>query len=439
MSRGGQFTLASGDVLRLDTNGRADEDNADDPTPKPSCVLNSTEEVRANTNYNGVTVFLRSDGDATFALAGGCDVDIRFGGDIDAFMLTVVVEAGEASATKSYSFVAGVFSEVLPTEFLLPPEAKMGEAAYTVAIGAGASLRPFSDVNDLSSGGGSPGILSLGMDATAGFATDNAFFSLTLTAALRGGGDETRAVRVQSAVRLIGDGELLEIDRYESEVGAYLPVLLNSDWGLSIWHNGDVAQEYPPDYAFDLAVIPDLILNESNVAVGGTALTPGVYTITLSLIEGDLQAERELRVNVLAGSPPTPLEIVVPEPQPLVVAANASAGVTILTVSTSGGTNPIFADAANDNLEASGGGDTALVSLTEDAAIAFASDNLTLSLPLTANADGNESATATIRFVSAPRAINNSETHSRDFLCGGGGCEHGGVGGRRFGPCHLAF
>ena len=413
VSRGGQFTLASGDVLRLDTNGRADEDNADDPTPKPSCELNSGE-VRATTNYNGVTVFLRSDGNATFSLTGGCDVDIRFGGDVDAFTLTVVVEAGEASATKSYSFVAGVFSEALQGELLLPPEAKMGEAAYTVAIGAGASLRPFSDVNDLSSGGGSPGILSLGMDATAVFATDNAFFSLTLTAALRGGGDETRAVRVQSAVRLIGDGELLEINRYESEVGAYLPVLLNSDWGLSIWHNGDVAQEYPPDYAFDLAVIPDLILNERNVAVGGTALTPGVYTITLSLIEGDLQAERELRVNVLAGSPPTPLEIVVPEPQPLVVAADASAGVTILTVSTSGGTNPTFADAANDNLEASGGGDTALVSLTEDAAVAFASDNLTLSLPLTANADG-ESATATIRFVSAPRAIDNSETHSRTF------------------------
>ena len=104
-----------------------------------------------------------------------------------------------------------------------------------------------------------------------------------------------------------------------------------------------------------------------------TVLTPGVvYTITLSLIEGDLKAERELRVNVLAGDPPIPLEIVVPEPQPLVVAADASAGVTILTVSASGGTNPTFADAANDNLEASGGGDTALVSLTEDAAVAFA-------------------------------------------------------------------
>ena len=72
----------------------------------------------------------------------------------------------------------------------------------------------------------------------------------------------------------------------------------------------------------------------------------------------------------------------------VVVAANASAGVTILTVSTSGGTNPTFADAENDNLKASGGGDTALVSLTQDAAVAFAVDNSTLSLTLTATGDG---------------------------------------------------
>ena len=121
-----------------------------------------------------------------------------------------------------------------------------------------------------------------------------------------------------------------------------------------------------------------------------------------------MKAERELRVNVLAGNRPIPFEIVVPEPQPLVVAADASAGVTILTVSTSGGTNPVFVEATNDNLQASGGGDMALVSLTEDAAIAFASDNLTLSLPLTANADDSKSATATIRFVSAPLAINQA-------------------------------
>ena len=40
---------------------------------------------------------------------------------------------------------------------------------------------------------------------------------------------------------------------------------------------------------------------------------------------------------------------------------------------------------------------------------------MTLSLPLTANADGNESATATIRFVSAPLAINNPNTFMKEL------------------------
>ena len=402
VSRGGQFTLASGDVLRLDTNGSADEDNADDPTPKPSCELNSGE-VRATTNYNGVTVFLRSDGNATFLLSG-CDVDIRYGSDIDAFTLTIVVEAGEASATKSYSFVAGVFSELLPTELLLPPEAEMGEAVYTVAIGAGASLRAFSDVNDLSSGGGSPGILSLEMDATAVFATDNAFFSLTLTAALRGGGDETRAVRVQSAVRFIGQ-EPLDVDFYSADLTPGNYDLVLNGWGLSIWHDRSA------NLTISTAIQPSsylFLISGQEIYLEATPPDVGNYTITLRVTEGDLKVERELRVNVLAGNRPIPFGIVVPEPQPLVVAADASAGVTILTVSTNGGTNPIFVAAANDNLEASGGGDMALVSLTEDASLAFASDNLTLSLPLTANADDSKSATATIRFVSAPLAINQA-------------------------------
>ena len=130
-----------------------------------------------------------------------------------------------------------------------------------------------------------------------------------------------------------------------------------------------------------------------------------------------LTTDYALRITLTESTLPRadPLMIVAPEPQPRVVAANASAGVTILTVSTSGGTNPTFADAENDNLKASGGGDTALVSLTQDAAVAFASDNLTLSLPLTANADGNESATATIRFISAPRAIDNNAAFSKTF------------------------
>ena len=134
-----------------------------------------------------------------------------------------------------------------------------------------------------------------------------------------------------------------------------------------------------------------------------------------------------------------PLMIVVPEPQPRVVAANASAGVTILTVSTSGGTNPTFADAENDNLKASGGGDTALVSLTENAPLAVCFGQLDAVFAIDGErrrriGDGDDS----IYF----RAAGDRQQRDtfEDFLCGGGGgCEHGGVGGRRFGPCHLAF
>ena len=189
-TRGEELELVSGDVFRLDTNGRAD----DDPTPAPSCLLLGSGEVRAETNYNGVTVLLRSDGAATFSLPDACNVEILFGDEVDAFTLTVVAMAGEATVAAAYSFAGGVFSPLLPTELLSPPAAAAGEAIYTVAIGAGAQLREFTNVSGLSSESGSPEVLKLAMDATVLFATDDAAFDLTLTAMLSGGAVETRVV-----------------------------------------------------------------------------------------------------------------------------------------------------------------------------------------------------------------------------------------------------
>ena len=104
-------------------------------------------------------------------------------------------------------------------------------------------------------------------------------------------------------------------------------------------------------------------------------------------------------------APLPPLVIAAPE-APIMLAADASAGVTVLTVSLSGGKNPSFADADNGALGASGGGEAVTITLAAAATAAFASDNLTLSLALTARSNGKiETATATIRFVSAPRAI----------------------------------
>ena len=427
-TRGEEFELVSGDVLRLDTNGRAD----DDPTPAPSCLLSDSGEVRAETNYNGVTVLLRSDGAATFSLPDACNVEILFGDEVDSFTLTVVAMAGEATVAAAYSFAEGVFSPLLPTELLSPPEAAMGEAIYTVAIGAGAQLQEFTDVSGLSSESGSPEVLKLAMDATVLFATDDAAFDLTLTAMLSGGAVETRVVEVKSDIRLIS-GEKVELTS-NTRLGQGHILLLPESVGLSIWHNGDNGGE-PEQYGLIQSGSQDLFTvsaTSGTVRVRRegslpTRLSEGTYNITVyrsassprpvtAMIELQLVVDESAPESNLPiiGPPPSPLMIEAPD-DPVVVAADASAGVTILTVSTSGGTNPVFVAAANDNLEASGGGDTALVSLTEDAAIAFASDNLTLSLPLTANADGNESATATIRFVSAPLAINNPNTFVKEL------------------------
>ena len=212
-TRGEELELVSGDVFRLDTNGRAD----DDPTPAPSCLLLGSGEVRAETNYNGVTVLLRSDGAATFSLPDACNVEILFGDEVDAFTLTVVAMAGEATVAAAYSFAGGVFSPLLPTELLSPPAAAAGEAIYTVAIGAGAQLREFTNVSGLSSESGSPEVLKLAMDATVLFATDDAAFDLTLTAMLSGGAVETRTVTVKSDIRLIS-GEKVELTSNDRDI-----------------------------------------------------------------------------------------------------------------------------------------------------------------------------------------------------------------------------
>ena len=374
-TRGEELELVSGDVFRLDTNGRAD----DDPTPAPSCVLLGSGEVRAQTNYNGVTVLLRSDGAATFSLPDACNVEILFGDEVDAFTLTVVAMAGEATVAAAYSFAGGVFSPLLPTELLSPPAAAAGEAIYTVAIGAGAQLREFTNVSGLSSESGSPEVLKLAMDATVLFATDNAAFNLTLTAMLSGGAVETRVVEVKSDIRLIS-GEKVELTS-NIRLGQEHILLLPESVGLSIWHNGDEPEQYGliqsgSQDLFTVSATSGTVRVRKEGSLP-TRLSEGTYNITIYRSASSprpLTVMRELQLVVdesapesnlpIIGPPPSPLMIEAPD-EPVVVAADASAGVTILTVSTSGGTNPVFVAAANDNLEASGGGDTALVSLTE--------------------------------------------------------------------------
>ena len=65
-------------------------------------------------------------------------------------------------------------------------------------------------------------------------------------------------------------------------------------------------------------------------------------------------------------APLPPLVIAAPE-APIMLAADASAGVAVLTVSLSGGKNPSFADADNGALGASGGGEAVTITLAEAA------------------------------------------------------------------------
>ena len=76
-------------------------------------------------------------------------------------------------------------------------------------------------------------------------------------------------------------------------------------------------------------------------------------------------------------------------------------GDAVLTITAAGAALPPFSDRSGFM---SGGGETATIALASEATAVFDSDNAVASLALTL-ADGAETATATIRFVSAPRVI----------------------------------
>ena len=231
-------------IFRLDTNGRAPDEET--PTPVASC-RNDSEGVAAEANYNGVSVFLRASG-GTVSLESGCrlmvdlasEPDFASNGEVSLFMTIAV---GRLSLSRSYLF-GGALSG-FPGILLTPPDAKAGAAIHTVTVRAGAALESFDD-GRISSEGGSTATLLLRMDATAVFTIDNASVDLTLRAPGRGSGEETRALRVMSDIRLIGGGTLTAGLR---DGATYKNAVLLSPErvGLSIWHNGDNGGE-PEEY-----------------------------------------------------------------------------------------------------------------------------------------------------------------------------------------------
>ena len=115
------------------------------------------------------------------------------------------------------------------------------------------------------------------------------------------------------------------------------------------------------------------------------------YALRITLAESTLPPAEALRIDAPS--------------EPVIVAADAAAGAEILTVPAIGGTNPSFDSASDGDLQTDGGDGEAVIVLATTAMAAFRSDNLILSLALTVMDDDGETATATIRFASAPRPI----------------------------------
>ena len=225
-------------------------------------------------------------------------------------------------------------------------------------------------------------------------------------------------------------------------------MLLPERAGLSIWHNGDnggndelygLIQSGVEYFEVDATSGTVRVGND----FGGAQLPEGTYNITVYRSASSprpvtVMLELQLVVDESAPRSNLPGLMIEASDDPVVVAADASMGVMVVTVSASGGTNPMFDAANNDDLTVSEG-DAATIILARDAALAFTLNNLTLSLTLTAETDDAiETATATIRFVSAPLAINNPNPFVKELAYSEAVANDGDIGERRIGAFPLA-
>ena len=302
------------------------------------------------------------------------------------------------TASRSLRVTVGVLP---PLEFVSLPAssvvvaaaADIGDAVLTITV-AGATLPSFARSGFMSDGGETAAI-ALASNATAVFDSDNAVALLSFTLS-----DRRRTVaatiRFVSALRVITD-DLLRIPVAAFEAVAGATILAAGAAEISIWHNGAVAiEEYdisPDDGIFGVDSATGLV-------TAATDLTPStIYNLNLSLTDNARNAvSRSLRVTVGAS---LPLGFVDLPASPVVVAADADIGDAVFTITASGAALPSFLDRSGFM---SDGGETATIALASEATIVFDSDNAVASLALTL-AGGAETATATIRFVSAPRVI----------------------------------
>ena len=311
--------------------------------------------------------------------------------------LHLIDRALALTASRSLRAVVGVlpqleFVDLPASSVVVAAAADIGDAVLTITV-AGATLPSFAR-SGFRSDGGETATISLASNATAVFDSDNAVASLSFMLS-----DRRRTVaatvRFVSALRVITD-DLLRIPVAAFEAVAGATILAAGAAGISIWHNGTMAiEEYdisPDDGIFGVDSATGLV-------TATTDLTPGeTYNLNLSLTDNARNAvSRSLRVTVGAL---LPLGFVDLPASSVVVAAAADIGDAVLTITVAGAALPPFARSGF----MSDGGAMAAISLASEATVVFDSDNAVASLALTL-AGGAETATATIRFVSAPRVI----------------------------------
>ena len=301
------------------------------------------------------------------------------------------------TASRSLRVTVGVlpplkFVDLPASSVVVAAAANIGDSILTITV-AGATLPSFARSGFMSNGG-ETATISLASDATAVFDSDNAVALLSFTLS-----DRRRTVaatvRFVSALRVITD-DLLRIPVAAFEAVAGATILAAGAAEISIWHNGAAAIE-------EYAISPDDgnfgVDSATGLVTAAMDLTPGeTYNLNLSLIDNARNAvSRSLRVTVGALLPLGFVDLPVSS---VVVAAAADMGDAVLTITVAGAALPPFARSGF----MSDGGAMAAIALASEATVVFDSDNAVASLALTL-AGGAETATATIRFVSAPRVI----------------------------------
>ena len=301
------------------------------------------------------------------------------------------------TASRSLRVTVGVlptleFVDLPASSVVVAAAADIGDAVLTITV-AGATMPSFAR-SGFRSDGGETATIALASEATAVFDSDNAVASLAFTLS-----DRRRTVaatvRFVSALRVITD-DLLRIPVAAFEAVAGATILAAGAAEISIWHNGTMAIEKydisPDDGNFGVDSATGLV-------TAAMDLTPStIYNLNLSLTDNARNAvSRSLRVTVGALLPLGFVDLPVSS---VVVAAAAGVGDAVLTITVAGAALPPFARSGF----VSDGGAMAAISLASEATVVFDSDNAVASLALTL-AGGAETATATIRFVSAPRVI----------------------------------